>query len=365
MSTTSALTDAAPELVEASPMAAPAADAPKKGSKHLKVNPEPLSLREHLKAEAFHFIAGLDRSKPFTRKQLERWSREFLESRGLDEKYLGFAMVMIGNAFWKEQFAAVPFNRRMLLLPHCLKHAEGCPADYDDFGLDCKRCGACDIADFKVKAEELGYKVLVAEGTPIILKIIVSGRIDAILGVACLNVLEKAIDKVLLAGVPSYAVPLHSGDCKNTTLDEDWIHEVLDLYHEPKVRTRSYVPLLRAANAVFDDHLYRLAPGLRDRTGGMVDPVKQPAAATEAIALDFVKRGGKRFRPFITLAAFDALRGASTNGGEGVAPDAEPTFDDGARRVALAMEVFHKASLIHDDIEDDDFYRYGSQTLHR
>src|SRR6516164_1785113 len=41
-----------------------------------------------------------------------------------------------------------------------------------------------------------------SEGTPIVLKIIVSGHVDAIVGVACLNVLEKALDKVLLAGIP-------------------------------------------------------------------------------------------------------------------------------------------------------------------
>jgi geranylgeranyl pyrophosphate synthase len=29
------------------------------------------------------------------------------------------------------------------------------------------------------------------------------------------------------------------------------------------------------------------------------------------------------------------------------------------------MEAFHKASLVHDDVEDDDEYRYGRQTLHR
>ncbi len=35
------------------------------------------------------------------------------------------------------------------------------------------------------------------------------------------------------------------------------------------------------------------------------------------------------------------------------------------RKAAMAIEVFHKASLIHDDIEDDDQYRYGQETLHR
>ena len=86
--------------------------------------------------------------------------------------------------------ASIPASLK--LLPHCLKHSEGCPADYDEFGLDCKTCGACSIADFRSRAEDLGYKVLVAEGTPIVLKIILSGYVDAIVGVACLNVLEKA-----------------------------------------------------------------------------------------------------------------------------------------------------------------------------
>ncbi len=80
----------------------------------------------------------------------------------LDEQYLGFAMVAITNEFWRDQVSAIDFKRRLLLLPHCLKNAEGCPADYDEFGLDCRKCGACSVADFKTKAEDLGYKVLVS-----------------------------------------------------------------------------------------------------------------------------------------------------------------------------------------------------------
>ena len=34
-------------------------------------------------------------------------------------------------------------------------------------------------------------------------------------------------------------------------------------------------------------------------------------------------------------------------------------------RVAMAIEAFHKASLVHDDIQDDDLFRYGRETLHR
>jgi geranylgeranyl pyrophosphate synthase len=34
------------------------------------------------------------------------------------------------------------------------------------------------------------------------------------------------------------------------------------------------------------------------------------------------------------------------------------------RPVAVAIECFHKASLVHDDIEDGDVVRYGEETLH-
>ncbi len=82
----------------------------------------------------------------------------------------------------------------------------------------------------------MGYRVLVAEGSPIVLKIIVSGYVDAILGVACLNVLEKAIDKILLAGIPCMAVPLLSSDCRNTSVDEDWVNEMILVRHEKPIQ---------------------------------------------------------------------------------------------------------------------------------
>src|SRR5207247_6823694 len=94
------------------------------------------------------------------------------------------------------------------------------------------KCGACSVADFKVRAEELGYKVLVSEGTPIVLKIIVSGHVDAIVGVACLNVLEKAFDKILLAGMPCIATPLLSSNCNSTPLDDDWVAGLIELKTE-------------------------------------------------------------------------------------------------------------------------------------
>src|SRR6266498_3158316 len=328
---------------------------PKLGSKLLKLNPETLELRERIRAEAFRYVRSIDRSRPLSKKDLEAHAGAMLENMGLEKGYLGFAMVMLGNGFWKEQFVSIPFNKRILLLPHCLKHVED--------------CGACSIGDFKMKAEKLGYKIMVAEGTPIVLKVIVSGYVDGILGIACLNVLEKAFEKVVQSGVPAYAIPLHSSNCKSTTVDNDWVMEVLETYQEePVVKTRSYVPLMRAANDMFGDEFPTLLPRSRGKAqngapqNGVLDYSRDPVAGAEAIAYDWLGKGGKRFRPFITLASYDALRDdqAAANGdGQAV------SIPDSVRRVAMAMEAFHKASLVHDDIEDNDEFRYGHQTLHR
>jgi geranylgeranyl pyrophosphate synthase len=364
-----------------------AGQSPKKSKRrqtaHLKLVPQSKELREKLAAKAADVAAKLDKSRPLTKDEMEKIVRRTLEECGQPEGYVGWMMVVLASEFWKDQVAAVPPSRRLFLLPHCLKHAEGCPADYDEFGLECKRCGACSIADFRGLADEMGYKVLVAEGSPIVLKIIVSGYVDAIVGVACLNVLEKAIDKILLAGIPCMAVPLLSSDCRNTSVDDDWVMRMIKLQVGANgdasggQQTRTYVHLLRAASNLFKaEELERLVPrqrniaatsGRAESTTGsarpMVAAMCDPIAATEAIAYDFLAKGGKYSRPFITLAVYDALtggHGTAAGGAEHVGK-----LSDSVRRAAMSIETFHKASLVHDDIEDDDAFRYGEETVHK
>jgi geranylgeranyl pyrophosphate synthase len=360
--------------LERDPADASTAVTPKKPARrstsHLKLVPETRELREQLRLRCGEIAAKLDKSRPLTKDEMETVSRKLLDEMHLGEGFVGWVMVMLATAFWQDQVAGVPFNRRLFLLPHCLKHAEGCPADYDEFGLDCRRCGACSIADFRTKAEDLGYKVLVAEGSPVVMKIIVSGYIDAIVGVACLNVLEKAIDKILLAGIPCMAVPLLSSDCRNTSVDEDWVAGMIDTQQvAPPQKTKSYVHLIRSAAGIFETaELQRLAP--RTRGGPILAEMNghgiagiDPVAATEAIAYDFLAKGGKHSRPFITLAVHDALTGGKGTSADGA--DHLAGVSDSVKRAALSIETFHKASLVHDDIEDDDEYRYGDLAVHR
>jgi geranylgeranyl pyrophosphate synthase len=116
------------------------------------------------------------------------------------------------------------------------------------------------------------------------------------------------------------------------------------------------------------DELERLAPRLRGgprltEVNGQGAAGLDPIAATEAIAYDFLAKGGKYSRPFITLAAYDAMTGAHCTQSDGAA-QATSRLTDAVRHAAVSIESFHKASLVHDDIQDGDEFRYGLPTVH-
>lgn len=72
-------------------------------------------------------------------------------------------------------------------------------------------------------------------------------------------------------------------------------------------------------------------------------------SAVERIGREWLAADGKRWRPLLTASVFQALGGGPL---------------ESIRSVAVAVECFHKASLIHDDIEDNDSERYGLPTVH-
>ena len=328
------------------------------------------ALRERIRSAAIELAAGLDKSRPLVRYEMEAHARELLAAMELPEAYVGWTMVVLASAFWHDQVAAVPCDRRLLLLARCLRDAEVCPAECNESGLLCQDCGSCCLTDLRAEAEQKGYKVIIAEGSPTVMKIILGGHVDALLGVACLNVLEQTLDKILLAGIPSMAVPLLHDGCEDTAADEDWIRRMLETPHRPAaVQTSTYVHLMRCAAKLFEPaELERLVPRIRGgpslaETDGQGIEALDPIACTEAIAGDFLATGGKHSRPFITLAVHDALTGGRGTGPDGARHVAQ--LSDAVKRMALAIEIFHKASLVHDDVEDDDSSRYGRPTLHR
>lgn len=337
---------------------------------HLKVVPRSLGLRRRVVEEAEKIAVSLDRDRPLVRHELESIGRSILDRLNLPSGYIGWAMVALGSAFWREQVAAVSFERRLLLLPRCLRDQSVCKATYDEEGLDCQACGACSLPDLKAEAEGLGYRVLIAEGSPTVMKIILGGKVDAVLGVACLDVLEKTLDKILLAGIPCMAVPLLGDGCQDTMVDLEAVRAMLETPHQAaKQTTRTFLHLMRCASGLFEpEQLDRLIPRREGSPGAAelddIDPTTlDPILSTDAIARSYLAAGGKHSRPFITLAAYDAMTGGAGTSADGEQRTAE--LSDAVLQVALAVETFHKASLVHDDIEDDDPFRYERPTLHK
>ena len=267
-------------------------------------------------------------------------------------------MVTVSNEFWRPTFAAIPADRRLFLLPHCLADRAACAGTYDSVGLHCAGCGSCEIDALQREAEQLGYSVIVAEGTGSVLMKILEGEADAILGVACLDSLEKSFHRVAELGVPHMAVPLLKDGCADTKAEVDQIRLLLAASTVERRGRR------RAA-------ISRCCARPRGCSSRRCSPNCSPAAANrptarlsvDDVALAWLKEGGKRLRPFVTIAAYAVARH-----GTDILDCGDRTSDmipQPIRRVALAIEALHKASLVHDDIEDDDDFRYGQPTLHR
>ena len=290
--------------------------------------------------EVRHYVAEQTLVPPVPMADLKEHADELLAALGTKEIYRDYLGILINNELWRETLATVPFERRLLMIPKCLRVEARCPAPFDEFGLLCKSCGLCSIEDLQFEAEKLGYAALVAEGSAIVMSLIQTGKIDAIVGVACIPVLERAFPYMEAAAVPGVAVPLLQDDCIDTTVDEEWIWDYIHLTSDDKTRRLDLSQLREEVDTWF-------TPESLDSIMG------ESEGDTEAIGRDWLARAGKRWRPFLSVAAFQALR---TDVGE--------IIPDDLQKVAVAVECFHKASLIHDDIEDGDTERYGEKTLH-
>lgn len=296
--------------------------------------------RNQVLQQVRHYVREFALIPPMPLDELRVHAEKLVEMLRCDPIYRDYIGVLMNNEMWRETLATVPFERRLLLLPKCLRVESKCPAPFDEFGLLCKQCGLCSIQDLQNEAERLGYAVLVAEGSAIVMSLIQTGKIEAIVGVSCLSVLERAFPYMEAAAVPGVAIPLLQDDCIDTTVDLDWVWDYIHLTSEDRTRRLDLTGLREEVDSWF-------SPESLDEIMGPAD------GECEKIARDWLGRAGKRWRPFLSVASFQALR---DNPGEELPED--------LRKVAAAVECFHKASLIHDDIEDNDTERYGRETLH-
>ena len=275
---------------------------------------------------------------PLTLEQLYAQIDLFIREAGGDPVYRDWLVVMLNNCLWEATIATIPCDKRVLLLPECLKHSGKCQAEHDEFGLLCGCCGNCTIGPLLDDAEARGMMTLVAEGSTMVADLIKSGDVQAVIGVSCLEALEKAFPEMIAAAVPGLAIPLSKSGCVDTRMSLELLRQAISIPCQAGAAALAPVRLKQEVEQWFEPEV-------------LVEIVGPGTAVVEELGHDWLSGDGKRWRPYLTAALFAA------------ATDRRD-FPLDVKKLAVAAECFHKASLIHDDIEDNDLERYGKETLH-
>lgn len=191
------------------------------------------------------------------------------------------------------------------------------------------------ISDILEFADQQGIMSMVAEGSTMVAELIEGGEVDAIIGVSCFEALEKAFKQMVNRGVPGLALPLIGAGCKNTSIDADFLKEIIAAESEQSIELINPASILKEVRLWFNPENIekRMGP-----TWGQAEILARIGLSSE----------GKRYRPFLFAAASQCF-GVSNQ--------------EALEKLAIAVECFHKASLIHDDIEDGDELRNGQPTL--
>ena len=303
--------------------------------------PQTKQLREQILQAAQEYVRQRKPVGPLSLDELKRHCDKFIERYKINPKHFKFAGVLINNEIWREKIGCIPYNKRLLLLPKCLRSEESCHAKFDNIGLLCEDCGSCVLSKIKTQAEQLGYTVLIAEGSPIVVSLIETGKIEAVIGVSCLSMLEQTFPYLEASAVPAIAIPLLYDGCRNTNADTDWILDAIYQGGSNEGFRLDLKDLRVKVNQLFaEENLKRLLAVEND--------------PTELLALDWLLKAGKRQRPFLAVCVHKTISKEENDYG----------ICDSLAKIAVAVECFHKASLIHDDIEDGDTVRYSQKTLH-
>ena len=344
--------------------------------------PDAKPVRERLRAMAADLVSpwrleGVP-SAVRTAAGLRATAETLVKRASANSEHVGWTMVTIVSEFWRDRLAGAPSGRRLLLLPDCPVASHGS----DDVVAAVPRvCGpSCGIATIWSAARDSGWVVEPVNRAVAGIGSLLTGQYGGVLGIARLGDLEKAFAMVPAFSLPVAAVPFeplnaaaHAG-CAETlaasAIDVEWVLGLVGVAGGGAAPVGDYLPLLREASEMFSaEPMAALAErlGLGSVFGEQAAKAGcvMPLDATACMASDFLARGGKFLRPFICLAAHDAVRADRGNGSQKSGQElGEVSVRESAKAASVAIEIFHKASLVHDDIEDQDLMRYGRPTLH-
>lgn len=283
------------------------------------------------------FVNDQAPAPPLSMDDLSRLSDKLILDHAIDPEMKGWVMVEINNCAWRETVASIPYEKRILLLPQCLNNSTKCTAEIDELGLLCHKCMSCSIPNLQEEADRLGMMSLVAEGFTSVVGLVESRVVDTVIGVGCLDSLEKAFPLLINNAVPGVAIPLNTSGCKDTHVDFDYVSRMISMQSGKEINLLDYDYLKSTVQEWFTPE-------------SLTDILSISDNQTSLIARKWLEADGKRWRPYLLAATYMAVSG-------------EKNIPRQVKLAAVAVECFHKASLVHDDIQDHDSLRYGKQTV--
>jgi hypothetical protein len=145
----------------------------------------------------------------------------------IDEMRIDRIAIRLKNQAMYKKFSQVPFNKRAVFLPQCLRSIT-CPAALSPEGIKCRDCGACGISRAQKEAKKLGYMFFVVPGSSFIMRMIQKYRPEAIIGVGCMCEVRYGLDMMHRYRIPAVGVMLEKSGCVSTELNWDRLFKVMN-----------------------------------------------------------------------------------------------------------------------------------------
>ncbi len=158
--------------------------------------------------------------------------RVVLRAFRIDDTRLDRIAIHLKNQAMLKPFRKVPFDRRAIFLPQCLR-SPNCPAVLSPEGIRCRDCGACGISRAHREAEKLGYLFFVVPGSSFISRMCKKYRPEAIIGVGCIYEVRDGLDMMHRRKIPAIGVMLDRSGCVGTQVDWGRLSEVMNAIDRP------------------------------------------------------------------------------------------------------------------------------------
>lgn len=132
------------------------------------------------------------------------------------------------NKSHQKKFAAIPFEKRIVFAPHCMRNTPVCTAEEKESYYICRECGGCTVGKISKLVKKFGYMGLfTVKGGRTLVKIVEDYKPEAVVGIACYFEGELGFKLFKDTNIIVQYVPLIKDGCSSTDADFSEIEKIL------------------------------------------------------------------------------------------------------------------------------------------